>query len=845
MSHVDPAADNTATGPATAGRRRQNVSMSPKAIQSIRDDKIRGLLQKEMALRAELANLRTQTRTAMAEKDAAMRKLQQPTNTPTRDRLGGEFDKLLKDKDECNRQMDALRLEQSGLSRARDDLRTLDYESDTILRDVRAAESKVADHRGALEQSTATRDKLMASLQFKTVSDADDEISRIDGKIAASTKKNDMAVVRELTKAKQAAERAKKQVLASYAADEDVIKKKDALQTAQNEFESALEKRRAIEAKKNDVREKMASRRNFNEEFDKIRHKLDDIRKKMDDVKGTMRKDAKKAEKDKEEGSGANEAQSKLRACRDRQDEILKELDSIGDQVPHVEVPFTADLRQEILGRGGATLDQLRADFGVAIDFTPEKTNCLTIVGAQDDIEATKTAMEQMLNNLALCRKTATVTFEPSIAPSLIGSRGSNVERIQNISGAKIRVSASDGTATIVGTQEAVDAAKAMIEQHVSNSASIEMKFDRELRDLVVGKGGATVRKIEEESGVKKIRVDKELCVITAFGTQEAVDKVKLFYTNLLQDLAGGGMTMKVDARMVSLIIGKHGSTINEIQTATGAVINVADGGKVSIRGTKDAVNAARERIEDLTRREEIKIPFPRSIYDLLTTRPLVAPEPTADGQRQQQEERNSLLEEVKLQCNCDQVSAIRGEGMIVIRGRRENVAQAKMMLQEQLSQMRPDSQSITYPDVLTGYLTRRAGADKLTVLDRVKLEQPGVLAVDLDRKAGTITISGEKPAVEAGVQWFTTTFEKLQENIGTLTVPGHAVGAIIGNGGSTITDLQARHKADISVSREKQLVTVYSSAGQTGVEAVLADVQAIVKGEPLPSKSTASSNKK
>jgi hypothetical protein len=37
----------------------------------------------------------------------------------------------------------------------------------------------------------------------------------------------------------------------------------------------------------------------------------------------------------------------------------------------------------------------------------------------------------------------------------------------------------------------------------------------------------------------------------------------------------------------------------------------------------------------------------------------------------------------------------------------------------------------------------------------------------------------------------------------------------------------------------------VYSSAGQTGVEAVLADVQAIVKGEPLPSKSTASSNKK
>ena len=135
MSHADPAA---AAGPARAGRRGPVVTMSPKAIADIRDDDVRANKQREVALRAELANLRNETRTAMQNKDAAMRKMQKPAGSvnegAAKSALGQEFDALLRERNELNGKFDALRLEQTGLSRVRDDLRTLDYEGDALFR---------------------------------------------------------------------------------------------------------------------------------------------------------------------------------------------------------------------------------------------------------------------------------------------------------------------------------------------------------------------------------------------------------------------------------------------------------------------------------------------------------------------------------------------------------------------------------------------------------------------------------------------------------------------------------------------------------------------------------------
>eukprot|EP00672_Neobodo_designis_P019602 CAMPEP_0174844898 /NCGR_PEP_ID=MMETSP1114-20130205/11390_1 /TAXON_ID=312471 /ORGANISM="Neobodo designis, Strain CCAP 1951/1" /LENGTH=838 /DNA_ID=CAMNT_0016079143 /DNA_START=29 /DNA_END=2545 /DNA_ORIENTATION=+ len=838
MSHADP------TGPMR--RRGPAVSMSPKAIADIRDDEVRALKQREVALRAELANLRTETRTALQNKDAALRKLQAPAaKGPAggKSALGQEFDALMRERDELNAKFDKLRLEQTGLSRLRDDLRSMDYEGDSLLRDLRAAEGKMREAQMAAERAADTRDRLMASLTYKTISDADEEIAHLESRIAAATKRNDMGVVRELTKSKSAAEKAKKAVQQSYAADEEVLKRNEQAKAAEQHVANFVEKKRSLDGKKTELREKLSQMGSLNKEFDAIRTRLNAIRTKMDKVKEAMRNETKAAAVDREDNSGIADARAAVDAARAKQDAVTAELDEIAGKVPSVEIPFSADLRQEILGRGGATLDQLRADFGVAIEFTPDKTNCLTVVGAKEDCDATKAAVDQMLENLALCRKTATVTFDPSIAPSLIGARGSNIERIQNISGAKIKVTSSEGTANIVGTQEAVDAAEAMIKQHVANSAQMAMKFDRELRDVVVGKGGATIRKIEEESGAKKIRVDRDACIISAFGTQEACDKVKKFYTELLGDLQAGGMTMRVDQRMVALIIGKGGSTIADIQNTTGAIINIGDGGKVSIRGSRDAVQAARERVEDLTRREEIKIPYPRALWDLLTTRPLVAPEGGEDGERVQQEERNSPLEEIKFQCGCDQVSAIRSEANVVIRGRREAVAEAKRMLAELLHDMKPETKIVAFPDVLSAHLTRRSGTDRMTTFDRLKAEHPGVYGIDMDRKAGTITVSGEGPAVDACAKALGEVFDAAKDNMGSVAVAGNAIGAVIGTGGQTIADLQRRHKADINVSREKGLVTVYCPAGQDGVAAVIADVEAVVKGEPMPSKAGPAKN--
>ena len=66
-SHADPAAAMSENPPRGSRSAARQSILTPKAIADIRDDTVRGLKQREIAVRADLTNVKNQHRAALNE----------------------------------------------------------------------------------------------------------------------------------------------------------------------------------------------------------------------------------------------------------------------------------------------------------------------------------------------------------------------------------------------------------------------------------------------------------------------------------------------------------------------------------------------------------------------------------------------------------------------------------------------------------------------------------------------------------------------------------------------------------------------------------------------------------
>jgi rRNA processing protein Krr1/Pno1 len=301
-------------------------------------------------------------------------------------------------------------------------------------------------------------------------------------------------------------------------------------------------------------------------------------------------------------------------------------------------------------------------------------------------------------------------------------------------------------------------------------------------------------------------------------------------YGAILADV-GSNITMRVDDRMIRLIIGKGGSTIQNIQSASGAHINIKDNGTVSIRGTRDSVEAARKMVEDVAHREEVKIAFDGHLLNALTAKPAAAAAAAvAEGGKSPKAEKEgaSLLDKIREATQCDQISAIRSESKIVVRGKRDAVAEARRAIDELLRELRPEIATVAFDDVLFNFLTRRA-SDRTNALDRLRAPIAGLMALDADRRTMVVTAAGSKEACAEAVTQVHALLADLAGKTRKVAVPQSALGAIIGPQGSTISELQRAHKCDININKETNDVQLFSAAGgDAALDAAEAAVKAL-----------------
>uniref|UniRef100_A0A673XEE5 Far upstream element (FUSE) binding protein 3 n=1 Tax=Salmo trutta TaxID=8032 RepID=A0A673XEE5_SALTR len=214
------------------------------------------------------------------------------------------------------------------------------------------------------------------------------------------------------------------------------------------------------------------------------------------------------------------------------------------------------------------------------------------------------------------CRAIMTEDFKvpDKMVGFIIGRGGEQITRIQLESGCKIQIAAESGgmmdrPCTLTGSPENIEQAKRLLSQIVDrcrngpgfhsemdgNSAIQEILIPASKVGLVIGKGGDTIKQLQERTGVKMIMIqdgpmptgaDKPLRIT---GDPYKVQQARELVVEIIRDkdqgdfranrgdfgsrLGGSSLDVAVPRFAVGIVIGRNGEMIKKIQNDSGVRI--------------------------------------------------------------------------------------------------------------------------------------------------------------------------------------------------------------------------------------------------------------------------------
>ena len=255
-----------------------------------------------------------------------------------------------------------------------------------------------------------------------------------------------------------------------------------------------------------------------------------------------------------------------------------------------------------VIGKGGSTIKSIQAESGARLDIEKDSTEC-TISGTPEQIATAKVLIKEAIDGP---KPEAVVNIDVgNKGGAVIGAGGQNIRKLQQESGARVEVESGTGNVTISGTKAAVAKCQELL------ADILDPKYDaKDFLDVgvsgvpvVVGKGGATIKRLQSESGAK-IDIGRGTSVCEIYGTEAAVAKAKKAVEALLAD-SNYKETVECSIGAIGAVIGKGGETIRSIQESSGARLKVERSPPcVELVGSKETVAKARKLVEEILAKE-------------------------------------------------------------------------------------------------------------------------------------------------------------------------------------------------------------------------------------------------
>jgi polyribonucleotide nucleotidyltransferase len=316
-----------------------------------------------------------------------------------------------------------------------------------------------------------------------------------------------------------------------------------------------------------------------------------------------------------------------------------------------------------VVGKSGANVKALEEAHGVSIEVGNKGTASIQIKisGRPNDITKAK---QEILESIA--GEDVSVVVTPATIKALLAQKGAHRTRIESEFRVRITIEKESNSIKFRGAKTCIDNAKSAIDDILDSGVFIEV--DSKIIPIVIGKGGETIKSIQEDCGVEiDIERTGAKSVLRLYGEEDNVIRAKATLEVFIEENSEHEEVYShVNIDMARSLIGSKGSIIKRLELESGAFINInakgdgepkSDGPALTVKGTREALIKARELIDAhllIQSKENVKIDVSSTVMSYLRW--------------------NYAKIQSETGANID---IARVEGFIRVRGKEENVAAA------------------------------------------------------------------------------------------------------------------------------------------------------------------------
>ncbi|XP_040577947.2 vigilin isoform X3 [Lepeophtheirus salmonis] len=548
----------------------------------------------------------------------------------------------------------------------------------------------------------------------------------------------------------------------------------------------------------------------------------------------------------------------KVRGPKDDVDKVCLVLDKFHKELLEtsyqVRVPMFKEFHKYVIGKGGTTVRKIRAETETRVDIPVpgSDSDVITLTGRKSNVEKAYQLLLKLqseIENIIVSE----VAIPPKIHNTVIGAGGKLIQSIMDDCGGVSVVfppfdSGSDKV-VIRGPKEDVEKAKKMLldlssEKQLS-SISDEIRANPSHHKFLIGRAGVNIQGIRDRTGARIIFPndkdgDKE--VITILGTKEAVAAAKKELEKKVKDLDNVVEdSMIVEPKFHRYFVARRGEVLRNIGDEFGGVIVsfprsgvISD--KVTLKGAKDCVEAARNRINEIVMDLESEVTIECAIPQ--------AHHRTVMGPRGSKIQKvcQDFHVQVKFPEKTDHMeSTHENSDVIRITGKSENCVEAA----EALKQLVPITIQVDVPFEFHRYVIGQKGTG---VRQLMSDNDVNIIVPPSDKHSDCITVVGTLVNVEKAresirqrVEEFEK--EKLDKMLKSfeiiINIKPEFHPKIIGRKGSVIQQLRSEHDVNIQLpkkdSSECDVITItgYEDRVNMAKDAILKivhDIESMIK---------------
>ncbi|EDO37476.1 predicted protein [Nematostella vectensis] len=288
-----------------------------------------------------------------------------------------------------------------------------------------------------------------------------------------------------------------------------------------------------------------------------------------------------------------------------------------------IDVPIFKQFHKNVIGRGGTTIKKIREETDTKIELPAEgsDSDVIIITGHKAQVEAAREKILAIQNELANVTQLE-VHIPSKFHNSIIGAKGRLIRSVmEDCGGVSIKFppeGSNSDKVLIRGPKDDVEKAKKQLLELTNEkelgSYTVEIRAKPEHHRFLIGRGGASIRKVRENTGARIVfpaakDEDKEL--ITIIGKQEAVEAAKDELLKSIKDLDNiCEGEVHVDPKWHRHFVAKRGEVLQEIAAEFGGVVvsfprNGVNSDRVVLKGAKECVEGARQRVMEIVQELE------------------------------------------------------------------------------------------------------------------------------------------------------------------------------------------------------------------------------------------------